>query len=67
MGNVLQVITGIASLILISLIIYIIVVNFFQKWKCKEGGCEKVFGGDYSSKEECEDNCEEDMKRENPR
>ena len=31
----------------------ILIEYVFKKWKCKEGKCEKVFGGDYSTLKEC--------------
>ena len=36
---------GVVALVLIEYV--------FKKWKCKEGKCEKVFGGDYSTLKEC--------------
>lgn len=36
---------------------YLLVEFKLKKWKCREGKCEKVFGGDYSTKEECANKC----------
>jgi hypothetical protein len=39
--------------VVIGSIALILIEYVFKKWKCKEGKCEKVFGGDYSTIKEC--------------
>ena len=38
-------------------IIYISIEYIFRKWKCNDGKCQKMFGGDYSSENECIKKC----------
>ena len=59
MNTVLIVLTTIS---VFSLILFMIVEYGLKKWKCTEGQCEKMLGGDYSSKEECENHCKESTK-----
>ncbi len=45
-------------ILLILLIIALLIIEFTsKKWSCKEGGCEKVIGGKYSSYDECKAKC----------
>ena len=47
-------------ILIIVLIIFIIVLSvilFKKKWKCIEGKCELVIGGDCDSKEKCLSKC----------
>lgn len=39
--------------VVIGSIALLLIEYVFKKWKCKEGKCEKVFGGDYSTVKEC--------------
>jgi len=44
-------------LIAIGVAIYLIIEFKVKKWKCTEGKCEKVIGGDFSSLEKCKELC----------
>lgn len=39
--------------VFIGAVALLLIEYVFKKWKCKEGKCEKVFGGDYSTMKEC--------------
>jgi hypothetical protein len=44
--------------LLLTGITFILLFEFvLKKWKCTEGSCEKVIGGDYSNKKDCEKSC----------
>lgn len=44
---------------LLSIVVfgYIIFEYVLKKWKCVEGTCEKIIGGDYSHKSDCQKKC----------
>lgn len=44
-------------LISIGIAIYLIIEFKVKKWKCTEGTCEKVIGGDFASLEKCRKMC----------
>jgi hypothetical protein len=46
-----------AILLAIGITIYLIIEYGVKKWKCNEGHCEKVIGGDFSSLEKCRNSC----------
>lgn len=50
----------IISFVLIFLVLFCIGICqliYRKKWKCKENGCEKVFGGEYNSYNKCIKEC----------
>ena len=52
-----NVLTVLAVLFSVGIIIYLIIEHGVKKWKCNEGHCEKVIGGDFSSLEKCRNRC----------
>ena len=48
------------SIIIISLGIMIYLM-YGNRWKCTDNGCEKTFGGDYLSKESCQNSCQNNL------
>jgi hypothetical protein len=46
-----------AVCIAIGVTVYLVIEFKVKKWKCTEGKCEKVIGGDYSSLEKCKNQC----------
>lgn len=47
------------SFLLFTGVIIILLIQFvFKKWKCNNGTCEKVLGGDYSSLKDCKESSE---------
>lgn len=36
---------------------YLLIEFKFKKWRCREGKCEKVLGGDFSSLDKCKESC----------
>jgi hypothetical protein len=49
--------TVLTVLLVAGLVIYLIIEHGVKKWKCNEGHCEKVIGGDFSSLEKCRNRC----------
>lgn len=52
-----KVIIGLAIFICIAIATYLIVEFKVKKWKCTEGKCERVIGGDFSSLDKCKNMC----------
>lgn len=48
----------ISILIALTVITYLVIEFKVKKWKCTEGKCEKVIGGDFSSLEKCRKMCQ---------
>jgi len=46
-----------AIFLAIGVTAYLVVEFKIKKWKCNERGCERVFGGDFSSREQCQQQC----------
>ena len=44
-------------LIVVGVIVYLVIEYGLKKWRCVEGRCEKVIGGDFSSLEKCRTQC----------
>ena len=44
-------------LLLLGIIVALLIEFVFKKYKCKEGSCERVIGGDFRKKEDCENKC----------
>ena len=53
---------ALAILVVLGVITYLVIEFKVKKWKCKEGKCEKVIGGDYSSLEKCKQQCKVSQK-----
>ena len=46
-----------AILVVLGVSTYLIIEFKVKKWKCTEGKCEKVIGGDYASLDKCRNGC----------
>tara|TARA_B110000908_G_C10137659_1_gene395241 strand:+ start:265 stop:714 length:450 start_codon:yes stop_codon:yes gene_type:complete len=46
------------SLVAIGVTILLLIEFVFKKWKCKDGKCKRVFGGDYSTLKDCNNKCD---------
>lgn len=53
-----RIVVSIVIILSMSLAIYLIIEYGVKKWKCVEGTCEKVIGGDFSSLEKCKSQCQ---------
>jgi hypothetical protein len=44
-------------LLIVGVVIILLLEYIFKKWKCIDGNCEKVIGGDYSDYNKCNAKC----------
>ena len=50
---------GLSIILILLLVVGFLVLQKMRKWKCTETGCEKDFGGNYSSESDCKKKCNE--------